>query len=815
MRRYLNLILIITFVVLLTGCGTNKTTTKDITTATQSNKEPLSTTKSVIEEKNIDEQLMYIKSRLKNADFSFNFSIEKSNTVSAASRKNINHEYLNEGTTTTSTVFDFDIEHNDTKYYNPNTFFQAEKQYIKEMSNDAINVVDYCLKNVSVIDSLITDGNNNLYYISYDYEKDIVSVYHENSTNKIKIDIYYDEQNLETIHMSSLYDNKVLENTDRPYDFEYYELYYTANNYYYFTYNYTVESENMDYYGISVAKKIDGEWIVFATEVDKNNVLFTKNGPYSGNGPDQAIDMSFLIERNGNFFQLVNRIVPTRDNEIIDFSTLTEALETDSVAILKRYVRGDWYMMDLLGYGLQVPIEKFSSIDKLHIEIDSEEEQLLNTSNTTHFMFIDENDYLLTIDNKKIINNLCYNPKYGIIRFIDNMGNIEFCDSNNTLVEIEESDYYDTVQLYLSNGTIYNDKLSSIILLDIFPFNNCWKDNISESLKLISEAYDAFGLTLTHDEVFDELVYVERYDDIYLNQYFNNVFGIDYSANSLMDFLSNLIQDITLNINEFDNVIKDKTATNIADIQKEIDGNEFLAQLEIESGDFTIDFDNLDIIISNMVINVDRSPILHKNEEYVLKLLANNSVISTSSFITYNDEKMVYTIDKTIDIPFENGDYTFKLLLYRKKSSGDYPVSNEYYIKLPNTQKTTVETDLITEIGGIYRYTFEINNNILNVEKLFIDKVGPTISTSLPINNGIVTMNANSTLYDLIYTLNFTDNYDIFLILDDFMVVIGNNEPINVNELRNTLLINGETYKFTLSDSSNNVGVLELIVNLS
>ena len=82
MRRYLNLILIITFVVLLTGCGTNKTTTKDITTATQSNKEPLSTTKSVIEEKNIDEQLMYIKSRLKNADFSFNFSIEKSNTVS-------------------------------------------------------------------------------------------------------------------------------------------------------------------------------------------------------------------------------------------------------------------------------------------------------------------------------------------------------------------------------------------------------------------------------------------------------------------------------------------------------------------------------------------------------------------------------------------------------------------------------------------------------------------------------------------------------------------------------------------------------------
>ena len=85
-------------------------------------------------------------------------------------------------------------------------------------------------------------------------------------------------------------------------------------------------------------------------------------------------------------------------------------------------------------------------------------------------MFIDENDYLLTKDNKKIINNLCYNPKYGIIHFIDNMGSIEWYDSNNSLVEIEESDYYDTVQLYLSNGTIYNDKLSSIILLDIFVF---------------------------------------------------------------------------------------------------------------------------------------------------------------------------------------------------------------------------------------------------------------------------------------------------------------------------------------------------------
>ena len=128
---------------------------------------------------NVDEAYVYSMDRLKNADFSFSFTNDSSNSINLASL------------TTTSSVSEDNVITGTPNYYIDEgalTYFESYTNIPKEMAENAKIQVDELTRFVTVLNKLVIFNGVTARYVGYDEENDVVTAFIGEINDDIKQD---------------------------------------------------------------------------------------------------------------------------------------------------------------------------------------------------------------------------------------------------------------------------------------------------------------------------------------------------------------------------------------------------------------------------------------------------------------------------------------------------------------------------------------------------------------------------------------------------------------------------------------------------
>ncbi len=128
---------------------------------------------------NVDEAFVYSMDRLKNADFSFSFTNDSSNSINLASL------------TTTSSVSEDNVITGTPNYYIDEgalTYFESYTNIPKEMAENAKIQVDELTRFVTVLNKLVIFNGVTARYVGYDEENDVVTAFIGEINDDIKQD---------------------------------------------------------------------------------------------------------------------------------------------------------------------------------------------------------------------------------------------------------------------------------------------------------------------------------------------------------------------------------------------------------------------------------------------------------------------------------------------------------------------------------------------------------------------------------------------------------------------------------------------------
>ncbi|WP_432645833.1 hypothetical protein, partial [Methanobrevibacter sp.] len=145
---------------------------------------------------NVDylDEITFSKNRLKNADFSFNFSFGEKKKQTIRKYESSSKETNNQYELTTDMFGLYDEETN---------LFDINVNYLDSMRNQAINIVDNCINNITVLNKAVrNDFNDNFIdVLTFDGNNDIVHVYSKKEDHNFDIELYYDDYGREVVKM--------------------------------------------------------------------------------------------------------------------------------------------------------------------------------------------------------------------------------------------------------------------------------------------------------------------------------------------------------------------------------------------------------------------------------------------------------------------------------------------------------------------------------------------------------------------------------------------------------------------------------------
>ena len=797
-----------------------------------------------IPEEALNDALTYSQDRMRDADFSFNFSLEGAPSRETLKKQNrlVNRNLNPKGTYTYNpdgTInFDYDFDLNRDFTHVPFDYFSYYEKRLEELRQEALDIVDF---DINVLPELgviyhITNGARECYSsLSYDIERNFITVYKMEyfsapvealndpsftyPTEKItKIELYYNSENLETIHMV-----QILKGTSFVYD-NMVEIYYIPNHYYSFLQSDSVEDpiyETIVQINYNVALKIDEKWQGMGFCCNTRDPFLKRSGTY-----EWPLGVSFIAEENGDIVTFNDEIYPVRDGQ--EVTRYTEIRESDKAeSRLSRIDSGFGYASFHEGY-FNIPMQSISTIKSYHVHLETsaeldyclDEYYVEGTPLTYHPMFDNDDDYIELVDGSVLKKGYGYSTKAG--KYYFNFSEGLFYNFDNQVIDDSLiSDYphveFADAESYICPAEDFHIGYGLTLRLDT-------KSSNEDNLYTIKEFFNAYGLEISEQLAttsFDYSIEYCRFGHIYRGQLFEKLFGVEYNADSVIDILRNSLNaqgTYKKQLYEEYNALK-KDNEWVCPNEKDVYGVEtsHLPELSLVGGEATVGEDGVDV--SSLQIKTPKSLVLHQGETYELKIGFGNEIIDDSYFPTFVYNQKEETIKAKDDVskialPIVTNNYQLNVRLLRIVGQNSFPVTKTLKLNVKQFNDFVVATNQDDKLGGYYKREYKYNNGLINVIINFIDTKAPEIIPHFEINNGVMNVTQFMTEKDLLETLIVKDNYDKYLNQEDVILIKDNVETPYIN-VGNDLLVNGKDYKVAVFDKAGNKGELSFKVNVN
>lgn len=754
----------------------------------------------------VDDRVLYTHRRLSNADFSFNFDLSNGSGVksyAAATGANVKSsnraKTLNKSAVYAQTVYEMDYNVTNLTFIEPQDYFESETQQLDSLRAEAVSLVDYCIKNITVLNMAVTQSSNSCVGMMYDAIEDKITVYRRINNDYTEIELYYNEEGEETIHMLTVSENNMSAS----------EVYYIPGSYYYFSF----KSNCM--YHIALATKIDGQWEGISSYWQSDNSYITREGVYDyANG---LIHITFLIEEGGELYTFSDYIYAVRDGG--ETGSCVEASPDDSLAIKQYWVNSPFGTYNFDANLLELRAYAVKGINTIHLRFDTEQE-MASAPDYIHYYFYDSNDYIVLNDGRKLCAGDGWSREYGFIEFDTDC--FKFRDENGRYIDESIVDNESGIVRFAGGeGYIYNLEFSGGYPLWFSPSGK----TIEEKLLAIKDFFDAAGITFNenvNEKSLENLIEVQMNNEAYRDKLFEKLYNVEYTADNIITMYKTIMADYDEAIVSIPQKVKEMPVIAFEDMPVVSERADLLT---ISATDLVgyVEENSCSLALNGASVITPKSIILRDGETYGILVCVNNQILSIDAFgtATYANEDLTFTSTlQSLPLPKEKGEYLYTIKLVRinqisgaeGQTESEYiPISNSLLVLLPDVPAFEYDEDDGVQ-GGYYHYVYEIRDNTLNVTKEFIDTEAPCITINgLNEETKSIGLSCDAGIGDLRALCVFTDNYDTKLTIDDLVIKIKGSDA----ELVLTDLVTDATiYVITLTDAGGNTCSVEVLVNI-
>ena len=751
----------------------------------------------------LSDSVLYSHNRLKNADFSFNFSMSTGKKSSNKNlKKNLGEEEQGQDWTIDEDKnIDFTFPEGDVYTREQFDYFKDKTQQLDALRSTALNMVDFAINNISILDKRV-EVDNFTYCLSYDAEKDIISLYRENPSFDVDcvifIELYYNEEGLETVH----YEQTVKGDYE-----EYFDLYYIPNYYYYFAQKGGPVGPGMQW--LSVASKTNGSWKGLQFYFDDENPVISKKGEYDyGN---RQILPYFLIEQDGEFFTFSDTVVPTRNGR--ETWSGVEAQEEDGIELQRYGAEGEWGFYEAKAGVISIDMDKFSTIKSVHFDHQS---FYGYNGSTFYHPYFDEHDSYLTLKNGKLVKNgLSYNAKYGLA--YANPGEGVYILEDGTRVSYD--DYETTCTARFAGGEAYLNEGQPFGTSYPIRFSCQWdKYEISECFEAISGLLDAVGLVFKQGidpEVMSKLAYLEKYSDVYRGQLFEKIMGTQYSAEAIFQLAKDLLHASDTRPDIIRGAVGAIEKVDASEMPPVKGNSGAILPTLLSDADISMEVDmtNKKLVITNPSLKVNKTIVLHEGEKYTVKLIKDGEIVEGEFFSTetYHTEDITFSLLENapkLDLPTEEGTHSYFARVYRIVDDiPQFPASKDLLLKVKDFEEFKIVSDDMETLGGNTEYAYANSEGVIELAVKFIDLTAPTIDFGI-ISYEEGELHFNRFLdYEMFKNLvTVKDNYDKCLLTGDIKFYKDDaEEPLEIGlSTRLKEYADGSTIHFVIYDASGN-----------
>lgn len=779
---------------------------------------------------NVDEAYVYSMNRLKNADFSFNFTSGGANSINLVSL------------TTTSGSNDDSIITGTPNYFVDEgalTYFEGYANIAKETAENAKIQVDELTRFVTVLNKLVVFNGVMARYVGYDEENDVVTAFIGDINDDIKQDaedgvagdgsiIGSTGENVNAVLPKGTLTHgtliKIYDDVDGDEVVEYTTFGYQAKD--------AMDSTKGSYSCVTI-KYVPLKEYFFSHEtyetlpgsldVIEGKGTFTTfkalnvDGKFIGSeiygqfdNPNYECEVFFEMGDGFYVFDLTRNFgAYTAGYDYIDFSLDLENMYDYQLSLKALGGWNSYYhnVRDLNGD-----------------DVINQEDKDLSLQNPIYF---GEGDYISLTNGKKLYQNSVWSKETGFVRISWENYTATYEDGREiNLTEFFEfahgvdygfisidgivvQPHYTFEQLY--TGQLYGGWIPMQVAqfpaletqdgyIEYQPKENLYnmfKDFLTENnLTLINNnPLDIIDYTVTASYIKDTLV------DEELQLLFNRPYSQEGFSSIISDMAAlgkSVIEECRYNFNNYERMLR-KDMPVITDNYSLI-STTTQGKVTVANGKF--DF-------SGVSVTVPKTNFLNKGTSYgvMVYLEGNDSKVLDGAFTPYTYDKKSVTLsgNTAIDIPsVTDGNYKLKLAFGKPTEDGFIRLSN--VVELDVNNFTKVETQK-TINAKLYNISYETINGKFNMTSVYNDVGAPTIVDKKIIGNAIsVDLEEGALIADFIKNILVQDDVDgrIYLNVSNFSL---NGNTVKIDDKIDFT----KSYRLVVTDSSNNV--IDILVN--
>ena len=691
-------------------------------------------------------------------------------------------------------------------------YFSSKQGQLDSMSQNARNLADYVVNNVTVMDTVVKDKYQTYrkYLLHYESASDVLTtvVYDEMGENEnySEIQIYYDADGVETVEMWTY----VQENfSGGNYNGRTYHVIYAADKNYYiselfFSYDAATDSFSETYFVNTAFRGEDGMWKGMRCDYDLENPMITKQGEYDyANG---MLYMNFLVETEGGIYSFGETLYPTRNG--FELSDGIIAQETDGIGLKSYNLEGPGLAIDTNSHLTLFSVDGLSGWEKLVIRLDEDYE--LNNPYSTYW-FRDENDYFLLNNGKKLYANSLYSLEYGwLVQKFPVTYPGAYIAEDGTEIPASEVDESNCILFCDAEMTIdrKNQRTNSAVLR-----LSLRDDDYAKRLQILGQCFEESGLSLKGipNSMITGMADMWAKKTEYTDETYRHLFGTDFTPETIVPSYLQTAEEMTAFrtgwrdfFNSFDEITFDEMPERPANIG-------LLSYADGIKGEATLTENGFDF--TGVTFTAQKNVVLSENGEYGVYVgfaSADGSlIVDAFSTQTYARETMTF-VGKTAVLPeLSEGEYTLKSFFGRITQDGWIRLTEISCPAFTQFETFTIEREVD---DGKFVGTYYAENGEIKLSVTFVDMQAPNfICDAVPVfEEGVWKVSYYKAEEDTVETLlswiTVEDNYDEEVPFTAENISFDG-EPVQSED---ALLVG--VYTITLSDQAENTTTIVVTV---
>lgn len=743
------------------------------------------------------DELALSYNRLENADLSFNFEITPAIAESANGLYNSSYvpdmaEDNGDGTTYTVKKEDF---YNKFEDYVPEGYFDSEEQYLKSLSDMAKEIVDFVVDNITVLNRVVNYYSKS-YYLGYDKENDVVTVcrqtkYSDSELVEIeKIIVYYDEDGDEVVKMDRM--SYYPENKTDSVRID--NVIYCADKFYGFAQGSRNDGDGTyGTFNYTYAFNTDGYWRAVRGHYDVDNAYLTKEGEYSSaNG---SLYLDFLLENQSGFFYLTENLKAYRNGEYI---SNTEASKDDVMAFetSKSASDGVWY-----NYPGSVTFD-FRYLDGWdEVSVSSEQNLDYYGSGTYFIMCKGYGDYILLSNGTKITPwSRWYKDKgWAICNYVEGTISDGYVDEQGNPIFVSEDEDYIAVTRFEGYCSPITDEMYTGF------FDMHYFGDESNCLSMFDEFMKANGLSyLGNEDIFANLEVLDENKSAYTSDVFENIFGKDFSYESLVSIYNGRVEDFDALAEELNNVWNVQDIVAFEEMPERPADMGLINIADSVSGQATFSQTSADF--SAVQATITKKVILREGRTYGIYVGFGNGEgavdLGISDKQTYSLQEMTFA-GKSVSLPSVIREGVYELKMFFGKYEDDKWLRLSEIADVPVAEFTSFSIEIPADGGKfVNTYSYVDGNAVLTVT--FVDTAAPSITYNGATvgDSVVVTVDGEITAKEVAEMFTANDVYD------GAIVVSAANFALNGTSLSENSKVSEGEYILTVSDKAGNFATI-------